>query len=338
MARETPLEHIRVFSINEALDALGEYGDDAALFAGGTDVLIQIKEHAIRPLYLIDLEGISQLGAITEDIAFLNIGTLVTLRQVEKCTALCSMFPALVESARQVGSVQLRNTATVGGNLGQRIRCPYYNQSHINLFMRESMTPCLRRGGKICHTVKWGREVSHAVMASPNRCTASFGSNLAIALATLEGCAVVASKRGSRDVPIESLYKENGDLDIASDEILTNIKIPVSKGRTTVFLQYKANPASYTVLTICASLVREDDGETCKNMRVWLGGVAPRPYRAKEVEEYLKGKKLNQKIIEKSSRLLFESLHVLEPVMVFKVAKARVLCREALSRAFEGSS
>jgi CO/xanthine dehydrogenase FAD-binding subunit len=175
-------------------------------------------------------------------------------------------------------------------------------------------------------------------MASPNRCKASFGSNLAIALATLEGHVVVASRSGSRDVTIESLYKENGDLNIASDEILTSIKIPVNKRRTNVFLQYKANPASYTVLNICASLVREDDKKTCKNIRVWLGGAAPRPYRAKEVEEYLKGKKLNKEIIEESSRLLFESLDVPEPVMIFKVAKARVLCREAITRAFEGAS
>jgi CO/xanthine dehydrogenase FAD-binding subunit len=145
-------------------------------------------------------------------------------------------------------------------------------------------------------------------MASPNRCKASFGSNLAIALATLEGHVVVASRSGSRDVTIESLYKENGDLNIASDEILTSIKIPVNKRRTNVFLQYKANPASYTVLNICASLVREDDKKTCKNIRVWLGGAAPR------------------------------SLDVPEPVMIFKVAKARVLCREAITRAFEGAS
>jgi len=337
MSGQQTYEYIKAFSIGEALDALSKHGSDAMLFAGGTDLLVQIKQHVVRPLYLIDLEGISRLRGITEENAFLSIGALATLRETEKSATVRSVFPALAKSAHDVGAVQLRNTATIGGNLCQSIKCPYYNQSHINLFMRESIKPCIRRGGKICYTAKWGSEIGHAIIAGTNRCKASFGSNIAVALAALEGCVAIVGESGSREVNIENLYGENGELNIASDEIITHIKIPASNQSTNVFLQYKPNPASYTLLNIGASLALEDDRETCKSVRVWLGGVAPGPYEAREVEEYLKGKRLSSQIIEEASRLLFEGVGVAEPTMSFKVAKARALCREALIKVLEGS-
>ena len=328
-------DYIRASSTTEALDALSQYGPDAMFLAGGTDLLVQVRHDAISPSCLIDLESISSLGGIAEENGFLSIGAMVTLRQVEKSTAVCSGFPALAQSASDVGAVQLRNRATIGGNLCQSPKCPYYNQSHINPFMRESIKPCIRSGGKTCHTTRWGREISHALITGKSRCQASFGSNVATALAALGGFAMLVSKSGSREVNIEKLYDEDGHPTFASDEILSLIKIPLGTPSTNVFIQYKPNPASYTLLNIGVLLDLKDDGKTCKNARVWLGGVAPRPYEAKAVEEFLRGKKLNSEVIENASRLLFERVDVSEATVAFKVAKARAMCREALIKASE---
>jgi xanthine dehydrogenase YagS FAD-binding subunit len=199
--------------------------------------------------------------------------------------------------------------------------------------MRKALKPCFKRGGKSCYAVKWGREVSHAILINSNYCKASFGSNIAIALGALGGVVVLVKKNRSREVTIEDLYEKNGEPKIAANEIITHIKIPLRHQKRSTFLQYKANPASYTLLNIAVLLDLEDDGETCKSIRTWLGGVAAQPYRAKNVEEYLNERRLSKEIIQKASQLLFQGIDVSEATMRFKVAKARVLCREALMKA-----
>ena len=332
MPREEPREYVKVSSVSEALDALGQYGPSATLLAGGTDLLVQIRQDATRPLFLIDLEGISSLRGIAEKDGYLIIGALATLREVEKAKAVCSRVPALVESARGVGALQLRNRATIGGNLCQSPKCPYYNQSHINAFMRESIRPCIRRGGKTCHTAKWGSEMNHALMAGKNSCKAPVGSNIATALATLGGSVTLANQSGSREVKIENFYDENGQPTLGSNEIITQIKLPGKTQGKSLFLQHKPNPASYMLLNVGVSLQLEDGRETCRNARVWFGGVAPGPYEAKEVEECLKGKRLSKQIIEQASQLLLEHISAREATMTFKMAKAKALCSEALLR------
>jgi len=335
MPRQQTYDYVRASSMTEALEALSQYGADAMFLAGGTDLLVQMRHDAVSPLCLIDLEGISSLGGIAEENGFLSIGALVTLREVEQSAAVFSRFPALAQSARDVGAVQLRNRATVGGNLCQSPKCPYYNQSHINAFMRESVEPCIKRGGKRCHTAKWGSEICHALTAGKNRCRASFGSNLGIAIAALGGSVVFVSQSGSRDVKIENLYDENGQVTCTPNEIVRCIKIPLNPVFFNMFVQFKPNPASYTLLNMSASLDLEAERETCQRARVWFGGVAPRPYQAREVEEHLKGKKLTGEVIERASQLLLEHVRVREATMAFKVAKARNLCREALTQAVE---
>ena len=325
-------EYIKALSVEEALEALEKYGTDAMLFAGGTDLLIQMKQKTLSPLYLIDVKGIPDIGSITKGNHFLKIGTAATLRDVERFCADHSILPAVAESARLVGAVQLRNRATMGGNLCQSIKCPHYNQSHINPFMREALKPCFRRGGKSCHTVKWGREVSHAILIDKQYCRASFGSNMGIAVAALAGLVVLVSKEGTREVTIENLYEKDSEPKVAANEIITHIKIPLSLQDRNTFLQYKANPAGYTLLNIAASLTLEDDGETCRKLSMWLGGVAAQPYQAKDVEAYLNSKRLNRGVIEKASQLLFQGVELSEATMRFKAAKARVLCREALMK------
>ncbi len=327
-------EYIKASSISEALELLSKHAPDAKLLAGGSDLLIQIRQHAIDPPYLIDLKGISNLKSIECKDGTLDIGAFVTLRDIEKSETIGSNFPALTEGVHQIAGIQIRNRATLGGNLCQNIKCPYYNQSHINLFMRQAITPCFKKGGKICHVTTWGNDVSNIIVGT-SYCKAPSASDMATVLAALGGRVELVAKSGSREVNVDNLHKKNGELNIAPNEILTHVKIPSSNGSGTAFLAYKANPGGYTLVSVAISLLLEDDRKTCQDIKVYLGGVAPQPYQAKNVEEYARGKRLSEEVIEKASQLLFENIGASSDTTMFKVTKARALCREAFVKSLK---
>ncbi len=327
-------EYYKAPSISKALQLLSKFGRDAKLLAGGSDLLIQINQRMISPSYLIDLKGISKLQSIEYKKGAINIGTLTTLRDIEKSEIIVNKLPALAQAAHQIATVQIRNRATLGGNLCQSIKCPYYNQSHRNLFMRQAITPCYRRGGKICHVETWGSDISNTIVGT-SYCKAPLASDMAIVLAALEARIELVTKGESRKIGLDALYKKDGKLNIAIDEILTRITIPVNNRGSTAFFTYKANPNGYTMLSVAISLLLEDDNETCQDVKVYLGGVAQQPYHAKNVEGYLKNKRLTYKTIEESVQKLFEEADLSNNAMKLKVAKARDLCRKAIVKSLE---
>lgn len=328
-------EYFKAPSIGRALQLLSKYGRDAKLLAGGSDLLIQIKQRTISPLYLIDLKGISKLKFIEHKNSTFKVGTLTTLRDIAKSEIITAKLPALAEAAHQIATIQIRNRATLGGNLCQSIKCPYYNQSHINLFMVQAITPCFRKGGKICHVESWGSDISNTI-AGTSYCKAPLASDMAIVLAALGARLELATNGGSREISVDALYKKDGKLNIAVGEILTHIRIPISNRAGTAFLTYKTNPNGYTLLSVASSLLLEDDKEgTCQDIKIYLGGIAQQPYRAKNVEKYLKDKKLTDKIIEEAAQILLENIDLSNEATMFKVTKARDLCRKALAKSFK---
>jgi len=327
-------EYIKVSSLAKALEFSSKYAPDAKLLAGGVDLLLQIRQRAVNPLYLIDLKGIPDLNTITYKDSSLSIGASASLRDIEKSEVILSRLPALAEAAHQVAARQIRNIATLGGNLCQSIKCPYYNQSHINLFMRQSIEPCFKRGGKVCHVKTWGKDACHAILGT-TYCLAPLASDMAIVLAALGGRLEVAGKGGSREVNVDDFYRKDGEPDIAPDAILTRIEVSANGTGATAFLSCKAGTGAYSLVSVAVLLVLEDDKETCRDIKVRLGGVAPQPYEAKDVEEYVRGKRLNVEVSEKAAQLLFGKISLSDEAMMFKVSKARALCREALIKSLE---
>jgi CO/xanthine dehydrogenase FAD-binding subunit len=327
-------EYFKVFSISEALQLLSKYRRDAKLLAGGTDILLQIRQHIINPLYLIDLKGISNLNSINYKDGNLDIGASTSLKDTEKSEMIRSRFPALTEAAHQIATIQIRNRATLGGNLCQSIKCPYYNQSHKNLFMRQAITPCFKKSGKICHVTTWGSDVSNTIVGT-SYCKAPLASDMAIVLAALGGRVELVAESGSREVNIDNFYKKDGKLNVAPGEILTRIRIPTGNTSGTAFLTYKVNPNGYTLLSVAISLLLEDDKRTCRGVKVYLGGVAQQPYCAKNVEGYLKDKKLTENIIKEAAQMLLENIDVSNDATIFKVTKARDLFKKAIVKSLE---
>jgi len=326
-------EYIKASTIDETLNLLGKYGADAKLLAGGSDLIIQMRQHSIDPLYLVDLKGIPNLSSIKQEGDILDIGALVTLRDIETSKIIETNFPALTDGARKVASVQLRNLATLGGNLCQAIKCPYYNQSHINLFMRRAIKPCFRKGGKVCHAVTWGNDVNNTLLGS-SYCKAPLASDMAIVLAALGGRVELVAEKGSREVDVEDLYKQDSTLNTIPGEMLTHVKIPVNS-KAQAFLVSKPNTSAYTLTSAAVSLSLDKDMETCQDIKVYLGGVAPQPYRAKEAEEHVRGKKLSEEVIREATQLLFKDTKAANNAMMFKIAKSRDICQESIIKAWE---
>ncbi len=325
-------EYIKVSAIDEALDLLDKYRADAKLLAGGSDLLLQMRQQSIDLSYLIDLKGISNLSSIKQEGNILAIGTLVTLRDIEKSEIIQTKFSALTDGVRKISSVQLRNIATLGGNLCQTIKCPYYNQSHRNLFMRGAIKPCFRKGGNVCHAVTWGNDVNNTIVDS-SYCKAPLASDMAIALAALGGSVELVAREGSREINVTDLYKEDSTLDLNPGEILIRIKIPMVS-RATAFLVYKSSQYAYTLASAAVSLSLHKD-KTCQDIKVYLGGVASQPYEAKGVEGHIKGRELDEEVIEEATQLLFKDTKATNNAIMFKIAKSRDLCREAITKAWE---
>ncbi|MFC2024429.1 FAD binding domain-containing protein [Chloroflexota bacterium] len=326
-------EYNKVSTIDEAFDLLGKYGTSAKLLAGDSDLILMMRQQAIAPSHLIDLKGIANLSSIKQVGDVLVIGTLVTLRDIEKSELIATKFPALTDGVRKVASVQLRNIATIGGNLCQAVKCPYYNQSHVNRFMKQSINPCFRRGGNECHVVNWGSDANNIIVGK-SYCKAPLASDIAIVLAVLGGSVEMVSRNSSREINVADLYKYDSALKIKPGEILTQIKIPISN-HVASFLVHKPSPVGYSSASVAVSL--SINKETCKDIRVYLGGVAPQPYKAKKVEDHIRGQKLDEEIIEGSAQLLFKETRVTNNAMMFKIAKSRDLCREALISAWQKS-
>ena len=213
------------------------------------------------------------------------------------------------------------------------MKCPYFNQSHINLYMRESLAPCFKRKGKVCHAVVYGDDVLHTITGK-SYCKAPVPSDTAIALSALGAVIEVSTENGVREVPAHSFYRGDGEANIKPNEIVTKIVLPRKAGHGSAFRCYKPGPGCFAVVSAVAVLTLDEDGKTCGGLELCLGGVAQKPYPAAELVEPLLHRKLTGEGISQVTQALFQDVEITNDDVLFKVAKARALCREALMQAW----
>ncbi len=326
-------EYLKPASLEEVFDLLKLPGQ-TKLLAGGSDLLWQIREHTVSPDYVVDLKGIEGLDFIRASADVLDVGALTTLRDLENSEIIMRSFPALAEAAKVVASQKLRNRATIAGNLCQRLKCPYFNQSHINLFMRESLAPCFKRKGRVCHAVVWGDDGAHTIVGK-SYCRAPVPSDLAIALAALGASVEVQCEGATRELMVKDLYRADGEINIKPEEVMTKICVPRRVKRGNAFLAYKAVPGSFAIVSVAADVGLDDTGKVCRDLDIYMGGVAQRPYRADDVSSFLQTEERAVDAIEEASSRLFRDVEISNNDVLFKVAKARDLCREVLTRSWK---
>ena len=282
-------KHINARTVDEAGALLDKYNGKATLNAGGTDLLSTLKgEHLLDyPEAVINIKTIPGLDYIKEDEGALKIGTLAKLSDLARSPLLQERYGALAEAARSVATPQVRNVATIGGNLCQDVRCWYYRYPrHIG-----GPISCLRKGSGPCVAVS-GDNRYHAIMGG-KRCFAVCPSDTAIVLASMGAQIKVAGPDGIRGIAVTDFFAPLGNA-LKRDEMVTEIQVPRVNGPAKqTFLKFTLrNPVDFAIVSV-ASIITLQQG-VCTDARIALGAVAPAPVRAKKAEEVIKGRSIDQ--------------------------------------------
>ncbi len=292
--------YLRAASTEEASRASLEAG--AMLLAGGTTLLDLAKCGVAEPDIVVDITHLSGLGGIAVDANGMTIGALAKMGEVADHPQVKAAFPAVAESLSLAASAQLRNMATIGGNLLQRTRCSYFREPGV-------FPACNKRNpGSGCAAVG-GVTRNHAVLGTSEACIASNPGDLAVALVAFDAMI----ETGSRQVAVDDFFLLPGhtpekETMLQRGEIITGISIPASvAARNSTYLKVRDRQSyEFAAASAAVGLEFEADGKTVRDIRIALGGVATKPWRARAAEQALIGKVLDLVAIEKASRLAME--------------------------------
>ena len=325
-------EYLQAREIPEALMMLEKYGDQARLLAGGTELLVNIRHHAIYPKILIDIKSISSISYIQHDEdGTLRMGALTPLRMIERSPEIRLQHPLISECVRSIATLQIKNVGTVGGNLCQSVKCSYYNQSHVNLFMRQSLEPCRQRGGSVCHASRVDT-LNHAVIGGPAKgCVAATASDLATPLVALGGSIEAIGPRGKRSIPAESFFNGGGQTALQSDEILTEIEIPSSDGQTgNAYGKYSQGLRNFSIVNVAVAARMSADRRFCRDIRVVSGGLAVVPLRLRAVESQFRNKEISSLDVEEALVNDLKESRARGNLSEYKLKRAKTMVSDAI--------
>jgi xanthine dehydrogenase YagS FAD-binding subunit len=268
----------------------------AVCLAGGTELLNWMKDGIAAPGRLIDINDLP-LAQIEAGSSGLRLGALARMSDAAAHAAVRRAYPAIAEALELSASPQLRNMASMGGNLLQRTRCPY--------FRAETELPCnKRRPGTGC-AAREGENRWHAIFGWSNACVATHASDVAVALAALDATVQVRGPAGERRIPLVDFYRLPSDAPehdtvLAHNELIMAIDVPASPltGRSH-YLKVRER-SSYEFALISAAVALELDGKHIRQARVALGGVAPKPWRLTAAEHALTGVPLERDALRRT--------------------------------------
>jgi xanthine dehydrogenase YagS FAD-binding subunit len=319
-----PFQHFNAATLEEARVLLRGYGGKACLMAGGTDLLGVLKDR-ILPEYpdaLINLKTIPGMDFINKGPDGLTVGAMTTLSEIACSPLIKEGYAALSQAAHSVASPEIRNMGTIGGNLCQDVRCWYYRYPH-HLGGR---MPCLRKGSGPCHAVK-GDNRYHAIMGA-KKCFAVCPSDTAIALSALQASIEILGIKGVRSLALEQFFTPLGNA-LGPEEVVKEIRAPApSIDCRQRFLKFaEREPVDFAVASV-ASAVTVRNG-TCVEARLFLGGVAPMPWRAEAAEQRILGKVLDEATAEEAARASVEGAKPLSG-NDYKIEIVKALVKRAL--------
>ena len=280
-----PFEYVRAADPAQAV-AMVTADPAAAYLAGGTTQLdLILKDGIISPRRLVDITRLP-LGGITAGETSIRVGATTTMEELAADPTVTRRVPVVREALLAGASVQLRNMATVGGNLLQRTRCRYFRDPTVAACNK-------RRPGSGCAAVV-GAARMHAILGASPQCIALHASDLAVALMALDTIVHLQASTGIRAVPLSVFYLEPGDTPhvetvLKHGELITQIEIPLLPERARSTYLKVRDRASYEFALTSAAVVADVEGGVIREGRVGLGGVGTVPWRAWAAEEVLRG-------------------------------------------------
>ena len=326
-------DYIRPTSPAEAAEAAAKPG--SAVLAGGTNLLDLMKAGVARPERLVDITRLPGLDEIAwQADGGVRIGALVRNSDLAYDARIQQSFPAVAEALLSGASPQLRNAATLGGNLLQRTRCAYFHDTASACNRREPGAGCDARGGD---------NRLHAVLGWSEHCIATHPSDLCVPLAALGAVVELEGPEGAREVAVESLHRLPGEepqreTDLRPGEIVLAVRLPAEAAALARHARYLKvrERTSYAFAVVSAAAGLALDGATIRTARLALGGVAAKPWRARAAEAALEGGPATAEAFARAADLALAEARP-SGDNAFKVELARRTVARALKLALAGT-
>ncbi len=274
----------------------------AKFLGGGTNLLDLMKRHIMQPQKLVDITRLP-LKDITLQGNVIRIGALTRNTDVAEDKTILQHLPLLAMAINAGASAQIRNMATVGGNLLQRTRCPYFYDTAM---------PCNKREpGTGCGALE-GFNRMHAIFGFSDKCIAVNPSDMNVALRALDATIIVSSAKGERKIPMADFHRLPGempekDTTLEKNELITAVTIPVSSFNKNAYYLKVRDRNSYAFALVSVAAALDMDGNTIKEARLAMGGLAHKPWRLTEAENALKGKPATAENFQQAATIAFQN-------------------------------
>ena len=274
--------------------------DGEAFIAGGTTLLDLVKLDVMQPEKVVDVTRLPLKRIETLEDGRLKVGALVSNTELAKHEIVMRDYPVLSEALLSGASTGLRNMASTGGNVMQRTRCPYF---------RDPAMPCNKREpGTGCSAID-GINRNHAVLGTSEQCIATHPSDMCVGMVAAGATLVLEGPDGQREVAFEDYHLLPGDSperehDLKPGELITHVILDAPRGGGQHYLKLRDRASYEFALASCAAIVNLD-GDTISDVRLALGGVATKPWRADAAEAALKGQPATQESFERAAETAF---------------------------------
>lgn len=321
-----PFEYVSPTSKAQALSLLGTSWGNTEVLAGGTDLLALMKDDVVTPKRLVNIKEIKDLQGVSSEPRGLRLGALSRLGDLAESAEIAKDYPAFAEALVEAASPQIRNMATLGGNLCQRPRCWYFRNG-LGLLPRD-------QSGK--DLVVEGENRYHAILGNDGPAKFVSPSTLVPVLIAYGAMIRLEGGKGKRELPLEKFYvipknEKDREHDLQPNEIVTEIVIPPAHSLKAAHYEVRQKEVFDWPLAV-AAVTLEMAGSRVQRARVVMGHVAPVPWLSPEAEQVLAGQEVNETTAQKAAEAAIKNAKPLSH-NAYKVQLARVAVKRAILKA-----
>jgi xanthine dehydrogenase YagS FAD-binding subunit len=326
-----PFEYLSPNTRTQAISLLGTTWGNTEILAGGTDLLALMKDDVLAPKRLINLKDIKDLQGVSSDAQGIRIGALTTLGDLADDQTVNKNYPALAEALLEAASPQIRNLATLGGNLCQRPRCWYFRN-------RLGLLPKDETGKEL---VSDGENRYHAILGNEGPAKFVSPSTIVPILVAYGAKIRLEGPKGKRELPLDKFYvtpksEREREHDLRPNEIVTEVMVPAAKNVKAAHYEIRQKEAFDWPLAV-AGVALKMRGSNVESARVVLGYVAPVPWPSPEAEKALAGQPVNKDTAQKAAETALANAKPLRH-NAYKVKLARVAVTRAIMKAASGGA
>jgi xanthine dehydrogenase YagS FAD-binding subunit len=324
-------EYVSPRTREQAVGLLGQQWGETEILAGGTDLLSRMKDDVAQPKRVVNIKEVDGIHAISRSARGLSIGALVKLDDLAEAAQVRQQYPMLAEAVAEAASPQIRNMATIGGNMCQRPRCWYFRNG-FGLLGTDPKT------GK--SLIPEGDNRYHAILGNEGPAYFISPSSIAPALIAYGATVRLVGRNGQREVPLEKFFRipksENErEHDLQPDEMLTEIIVPPAPAGAKVAHYEVRQKAAFDWPLATAAVLLQMSGNTVQSARVVMGHVAPMPWVSNEAAQALQGKTISDATADSAAQAAVANAKSLGR-NAYKIKLARVAVRRAILQAARG--